>query len=93
MSRPYRIADCIRANQVIMATCRTCRRRAYYLPEDLQARIPEMQDVSMIRFRCSQCNSGDVAIRPHAIDERDHGKLLVMRPVGKRTVWKAVRLQ
>ena len=64
MSRPYRIADCIRVNQVIVATC---RRRAYYLPEGLQARMPEMQDASMIRFRCSHCNSGDVAIRRRAI--------------------------
>lgn len=92
MVRPYTLRDCINTNQLIEVTCRACQRRAFYLPEDLMSRSRSYQDIALIRFRCGKCNEWDVRVRARCIDDRDRGKLYVMRPAGTRTVWKAVRL-
>jgi hypothetical protein len=94
MAGRYTIGDAARGDQVIEVTCRRCHRSTLFLAADLVDRVPMLRDISNIPFKCARCNDHDVHIRPRSLDDRDRNKVLVMRPVGTKTVtvWKEVRL-
>jgi len=94
MVRLVTVRDLLGIGCLIEATCPACHRTTHFLPADLAGRVPGELDIQKLPLRCSICDTRQVEITSRPIDQRDMGKLYVMRPVGRKTVtiWKPVKL-
>jgi hypothetical protein len=81
------------AGQIVRVRCGGCRRKRYYLPEDLQRLFGDV-DVNVLhrRMRCESCNAKEISVEVFIPVASERARMTIRRLVEIRVrrvpVWR-----